>query len=93
VLPARTVNVAGAKAKLSMLTASPPTGAGDPVAGAVPAGALGIEGIPLIPGIPAVPLAPEPKVTDGCASCREAEHPASSAPVTSAAAGSAMYAR
>ena len=48
-----------------MLTASPATGAADPVAEAeVPAGASGIAGIPLMPGIPGV-VAPDPKVTDG----------------------------
>ena len=94
VLPTLTVNVAGANAKLSMLTSSPPTTAGDPVVDAVPAGALGIEGIPLIPGIPGVALAAEPKVTDGIgmlelvpAVGREAEHPANnSTPTASTAA-------
>ena len=81
VLPARTVNVVGAKAKLSMLTESPPTAAGELVAD-VPAGAPVIGGIGLMPGIPGVPLAAEPKVIDGCASCRDAEHPASTSTLT-----------
>jgi hypothetical protein len=85
-----TVNVAGAKAKLSMLTWSPATAAGDPVTDAVPGGGPGIEGIPLMPGIPGVPLAFDPNVIDGCALGREAEHPASSSTL---AARSAMYTR
>jgi hypothetical protein len=76
------VNVAGANAKLSMVTASPAAAAGAPVVDAVPAGALGIDGIPLMPGIPGVALAPEPKVTDGCALGREDEHPASNSTPT-----------
>jgi hypothetical protein len=76
VLPALTVNVAGVKAELSMLTWLPATAAGDPVGEAVPVGAPGIDGIPLMPGIPGVPLAFDPKITDGCALGREPEHPA-----------------
>jgi hypothetical protein len=65
VLPAGTVSVAGANAKLSMLTALPDTGAAGPVvAPPVPAGMFGIGAIPLIPGIPGV-LAADPNVTDG----------------------------
>jgi hypothetical protein len=56
----------------------------------VPGGAPGIEGIPLMPGIPGVPLAFDPKVIDGCAVGREAEHPASSSTL---AARRAMYTR
>jgi hypothetical protein len=85
VLPTRTVTEAGAKAKLSMLTWSPATGA-DAVDEPVPADAPGIEGIPLMPGIPGVALAPDPKVTDGCAAGRDVEHPASRRPTANAAA-------
>jgi len=86
VLPALTVNVAGAKAKLSMVTWSPATAAGDPVADAVPDGAPVIAGIPLMPGIPGVPLAFDPKVTDGWALGCEDEQPASnSAPAANKA--------
>jgi hypothetical protein len=60
-----------------MVTWSPATAAGDPVADAVPDGAPVIAGIPLMPGIPGVPLAFDPKVTDGCAAGREDEQPAS----------------
>ena len=82
VVPALTVNVAGAKAKLSMVTWSPATATGDPVADAVPDGAPVIAGIPLMPGMPGVPLAFDPKVTDGCAAGREDEHPASNSTPT-----------
>jgi len=51
----------------------------------VPAGALGIPGMPLMPDIPGVPPA-EPKVIDGCASCRDAEHPASNSALTASTA-------
>ena len=78
VLPTLTVKVAGAKAKLSMVTWSPATAAGDAVEDAAPGGAPGVEGVPLMPGIPGVPLAFDPKVTDGCALGCEAEHPAGS---------------
>jgi len=75
-LPARTVSVAGTKAKLSMLTASPATGAAGAVTEAVvPAGTSGIDGMPLIPGIPGV-VAPDPKVTDGEVADGGDEHPA-----------------
>ncbi|GFG77396.1 hypothetical protein MPRG_06720 [Mycobacterium paragordonae] len=57
--PARTVKVAGANAKLSMLTWSPPTGAVT-LCDAVPPGEAGIEDIPVIPG-----MAPDPKLTEG----------------------------
>nr|WP_325501897.1 hypothetical protein [Mycobacterium sp.] len=43
-----------------------------------------------MPGIPRVPLAFDPKVTDGCAFGRDAEHPASSSTL---AAKGAMYTR
>jgi len=76
VLPAGTVNVAGANAKLSMLTALPATGAAGPVVEAVvPAGTSGIDGMPLIAGIPGV-VAPDPKVTDGDVADGADEHPA-----------------
>ena len=74
----RTVSVAGAKAKLSMLTASPATGAaGAVVEAAVPAGMFGIDGIPLMPGIPGVVAADRAKVTDGAVTDCGDEHPAS----------------
>ena len=87
-LPTLTVKVAGAKAKLSMVTWSPVAAAGPAVGDAVPVDAPGMEGIPLIPGIPGVPLAFDPKVADGCAVGREPEHPASrSTPAASKARG------
>jgi hypothetical protein len=68
-----------------MLTWSPTTAAGEPVAGAAPADGLGIEGIPLMPGIPGVPLAFDPKVTDGWAAGGDDEQLASSTPRADAA--------
>jgi hypothetical protein len=68
-----------------MVTASPATATGESVADDVPAGALGIPGMPLMPDIPGVPPA-EPKVIDGCASCRDAEHPASNSALTASTA-------
>jgi hypothetical protein len=83
VLPARTVSVAGTKAKLSMLTASPATGAADPVADAEgPAEGPDIDGMPPMPGIPGV--APDPKVADGCDVCGGGdEHAANSSTASS----------
>jgi hypothetical protein len=75
--PTLTVKVAGAKAKLSILTWSPATGAD-----AVPVGAPPVDGIPVMPGIPGVLPPGDPKVTDGCESCRGAEHPASNSTPT-----------
>jgi hypothetical protein len=87
VLPAATVSVAGTKAKLSMLTALPATGAADPVvATVVPAGASdidGIDGMPLMPGIPGV-VAPDPKVTDGEVADGGDEHPATTTTASTA---------
>jgi hypothetical protein len=75
VLPAGTVSVAGAKAKLSMKTALPAAGAAEPADGvAGPAGIPGIGGMPP-PGIPGV-VAAGPNVTDGAFTDGGDEHPA-----------------
>jgi hypothetical protein len=84
VLPMRTVSVAGTKAKLSMLTASPATGAAGAVTEAeVPAGAPGIDGIPLMPGIPGVAPLIVARVADGEVPDCGDEHPASSSTANS----------
>jgi hypothetical protein len=66
-----------------MLTVSPATAAGDPVADAdAPADARGIDGMPLIPGMPGV-VAPDPNVTDGAGWDGGDEHPATSSTASS----------
>jgi hypothetical protein len=65
--PVLTVSVAGANAKLSMLMASPTTGAVDDGAGWVPGANAGEECIIPMPGMPGVTLAdPKSTVGGGC---------------------------